>query len=442
MGGITPHNTVVDSSSPLLIKHHPDEQHQITWSISHLDYEDPLFSGDLRIYDLFGFEVLTVPLDYLSLGNCSYLWDGKLPGPPESFDAPKGIYTSKVEIYCPFPMGCEDTDKVPAISNVSVGQFAWDEDGFPDRASVTLVYTCTQALQPCQLQLVKPDLTDGVVLDGTDVLDGTVGQHSVNVHFEVDRQVLGNYHFVITGTQADGSGNRNGSPKPAIPRGAVCTIWPPAVGVLGAGVSNSHFSDALTLMGATDSATQTHYAAYEGWPTVLATRDAMRQAAVVYIDGHANQFEIAISEHGTGDGLLSGQIAPPGQTFVDRPERDLYYISNFPFDLDHVLFVFYNGCNSWCTPADGGVPQDLVSSTLAKGANNCAGFQATVGMPQAGFFGWKFFHYAMVDGLSVRNANLAALADVLQQFLMVPCGVETFTAANYDQLLKPARWGQ
>jgi len=48
----------------------------------------------------------------------------------------------------------------------------------------------------------------------------------------------------------------------------------------------------------------------------------------------------------------------------------------------------------------------------------------------------------MVDGLSVRNANLAALADVLQQFLMVPCGVETFTAANYDQLLKPARWGQ
>jgi len=386
---------------------------------------------------LFGFEVLTVPLDYLSLGNCSYLWDGKLPGPPESFDAPKGIYTSKVEIYCPFPMGCEDTDKVPAISNVSVGQFAWDEDGFPDRASVTLVYTCTQALQPCQLQLVKPDLTDGVVLDGTDVLDGTVGQHSVSVHFEVDRQVLGNYHFVITGTQADGSGNRNGSPKPAIPRGAVQVIWAPAVGVLGAGVSNSHFSDTVTLMGATDAATQTHYAAYEGWPTVLATRDAMRQAAVVYIDGHANQFEIAISEHGTEHGHLTGFANIP-----DVPTYDNYHIPNFPFELDHVLFVFYNGCNSWCAPADGGVAQDLVSSTLAKGAKNCAGFQTTVGMATASFFGWKFFEYALVHGFSIGYADMAAIADVNQEFMLGPDGVETFTADDYGQVLKPARWGE
>ena len=76
-----------------------------------------------------------------------------------------------------------------------------------------------------------------------------------------------------------------------------------------------------------------------------------------------------------------------GQDTADKEEKDLYHISDFPFDLDHVLFVFYNRCDSWCTPADGGVPQDLVSSTLAKGAKNCAGFQATVGMPQAGFFG-------------------------------------------------------
>lgn len=328
----TPKNTIIKATgtgdASLFIKHHRgDTSHTINWNITHLQDQalgiDPKFHVAVQVYD--ANEPLGAPItkDNVAVGADSLTWQ-----PPDPQVA--GIFSYKITTQHDIGLGvgtCGDCDKVDAISNVSVTNFIWDNDDFPNVAYVILSYTCSEELSPCELQLFKPNLSQGTILLGT-ALDGGVGQHSVTVKFAVDKQELGTYRFIIKGVQADGSLNRDGTPKPTIPRGTVQSILAPATTCAGSDVlGNIYFFSAAqnTLHELGQFCDVPKYLTGSCYPAKPNVLEALRNSAIFAYYGHSESTVIDFRTSGN-DGSLG--------------------TADLPADMSHVLLTLWMGCET------------------------------------------------------------------------------------------------
>jgi hypothetical protein len=454
---VTPDNTVIKTTGDLVIKHTPGQQHEVSWSVTHLNHGNILFRVTAEVLDLGGSVIWSRESQQGIVGD-SVAWHGEMAsGPPEGGTAPKGLYTYRVRAeqldpYCPTqPLGpgpCADCDKVEAISNVSVTDFGWTI--FPDEACVTLSYTLSQNLSPCDLSLYKHDLSagsiqaikdmNGVVLPG---LPSTSGQHQVKVRFAVDRHVLGNHYFVISGEQADGSANRDMQAKQAVPRGAIQTIWPPAWFLLGDGIF-CDAQDIMASMGLLDDLWQTQYAVGARVPTAHQAIEAMRDGSVIVINAHANPNCMSLGLHGYDEPykhILWGFRPAPGDQ-VDRPDADVYYLELQPSGaLSRTLLVVLAGCHTWnWSGCDLPIDHGLVAALQAKGATNVLGFNEEIFGAQTSTYLESLFYHCMKEGQTLGGAHALALQEVHIVYGGDLGGVDGARFLSAGQLIKKARW--
>ncbi|MCE5216042.1 PKD domain-containing protein [bacterium] len=386
----TPNNTVVRDTTTgvdaLLIKWPKDREPSATigWNVTHHEVVAPKYKVEVKCYDVCRTPTSQDPVDTVAdpsysrnAGSGAFSWTP--PGPSKV-----GIYSYSITAD---HYECADTDKVDAISNVSLSDFTWDTDDYPDAAFVALHYTCSQGLSGCELLLFKPDLSEGTILSGI-ALDGSVGQHLAVVKFAVDRQIMGDYRFVLTGTQADGSANRDETPKPTIPRGAAVQLLPRVRICAGSGISSGFFSGAK-------NATEERFAAYnlanhppydvgEVAQTKQAVYRAVQDAAIFAYYGHAD----------------------PGYVSPGQPDPDeVFRCTDLPLDMDHVLLALWMGCNT----AQGNGGSDMVTGSVTNGASCAIGWTVEIAAGYLPPFASYFWDCACTGLNAAKSCSLAAL---------------------------------
>ncbi len=89
-------------------------------------------------------------------------------------------------------------------------------------------------------------------------------------------------------------------------------------------------------------------------------------------------------------------------TGTDCPESDVWYVSNIPGSLDHVLFTLAMGC---CTAGTGQWSQSSVAqSILDKGAHSVIGFVDIINSACGWTFAYEFFDVLLNPLMTVEDA--------------------------------------
>lgn len=447
----TPGNVVVKATGDPVILHHADDtSHSIGWTIDHCDDLDPVFAATVTVCDLSGNTVTTLTDPDAGIGAGSVAWNTNLP-------EDSGIYTYRIAAQHaedpPWPHPCTDQDKsaVLTISNVSVTDFAWSQTRYPDYAFVRLHYTLSRAADAVEVQCYKRDLTL-TAIDDPEAFPATAGTHDVLVEFAVDRAVMGPYRFVISAdeTAADGANNRDGAAKPALQKGATQVIWPPAYGAVGCELGVlpwiSPYAN-LTMAETVDAwnyldADGTRYSGDRGFgpsqAAVVAT-EALPRCAIVQTHTHGSPWHVTFNFTGVRDYWYDVHADPTNPVPPNQPAQDCYYIPDIGGSsaLDHCLFVMYAGCRTAEDIGNGNRP--LMDATSAKGADCVGGWED--GPCYLDLYLRTFWHETMENGLSVSDADNAAVAEVIYAY-GAPGGAETFWCTNWTISLRPARFGQ
>lgn len=231
--GLTPENTVVKSPCTI-VEHGGGPFSGATWTIEHLDQGDPKFDITVCIYGLSGgAQGTTVSLTNQDL-SC-----GAIPAASQP-DLPAGLYMYRVMVtHDNGAPGCCDTDKVDAlkIDGVTIE----DIDLRAERMTLIVNYRAGQPISSGRIRVYDPDLNQvGVVTVGP-----TQGDGSCTVQVPVNRDQCGGTLWpIISGTQADGSANRDLQPKPAIEEGGSLPVPMPYIKITepnGEPVTDNHF---------------------------------------------------------------------------------------------------------------------------------------------------------------------------------------------------------
>lgn len=380
------------------------------------------------------------PIGSYDIGGGSWHWDGSGQG--------RGVYTYLLAAKCRTDQHdyCCDYDKSQqlVISDVSVTDFRWSELNYPDVAFVDLHYTLSRdAASPVTVKLFKPDLSEGTTYLGPPgELPNDAGTHEVVLGFAVQRDLMGAYTFVISAneTEEDGDLNRVREPKPALQKGAVQVIWPPAYAAAGEGIDPSATLHIAALLELTDF-DDTKYVSALGYGRSEATTVAaskFEEVAVLHINAHARTSMIAF-DWWSGESGHYDLLASSGE---DVPENAYYHIPNIGGEgqsvLDHVLFAMYTGCN---TAELNDTNRDLIEATLAKGVHCAGGFEDTIWWPISHLYLDRFWECLMLEGSTISDADNQAVADVIYWYYPFTGGMETFWCNEWNLRLLPARFG-
>jgi PKD repeat protein len=411
---ITPNNTVVTSSTdPLILHNTPTESHTITWNITHMNFGPPLYTVMVYVYDLSGAVKWHAQLNEQPLGSGQVTWYGTLDA---GGNAPKGIYTFLVSAT---HQDCHDQDKADVISNVSVSDLLWVV--YAERARVTLHYTLAEALSGCKVKVFRPDLAESTVSVPTNgELPGATGLHELTVEFAVYPSLCGTYRFAITGTQANGSANRDGNPKAAVPRGAETVILPDARLVAGQGEWSPYMQLAVWDAGG-------QLALYPGisgeLPYTVSEYYDPLDPGFAYAVSHAALFFYC--GHGSND-RVCGTYSPPNYFTIDELSQA---------GCPHLLLAVWYNCNS-SLYTDG---NNWVDYSRTAGADCAIGWDGEPWLYMAPDWARSFWHYlamTMDADLSCYDASWETW-----QLYPVPVGILTYRVSG-DVSIDPTRFGE
>lgn len=219
---------------------------------------------------------------------------------------------------------------------------------------------------------------------------------------------------------------------------------------MGDGVDGSSFGTNMALIGSSDTATGTHYTPTAYGALAANAVEAMHRGGVVYLYSHCFHLQSDVQSLNLGypswvERILASNCAQVPQALQQSNHaQDIYMIDECPNGyFDDALFVYYHGCHSWSEGSEQYRPIGLIASTLAKGADACAGFKASPQWDQANLFNAYFFYYALECGQpkTVEEAYQAALLEVVLDYWPDLGNVDAFRCTSWDLELKPARWG-
>ncbi|MHB8995765.1 MAG: PKD domain-containing protein [Armatimonadota bacterium] len=204
-----PNNLVITGSSPLLIPHKKDEtEHTINWSSTHLIDEEAGVTGSyqagIQILNLSGSQISAHEVVAQAGKPGSFTWHPNLP--PES-DADT-IYTFRVN--GGHGALCSDGDRVDLLGEVLPKvQIAIDWDTLKLKGRIG--YTAATELDEPKLTIYGPTTAEIS-------LEASAGYHEVEYQLDIG---YGKYWAVITAKQPQEQGeiNRDGMPKPVLPKG-------------------------------------------------------------------------------------------------------------------------------------------------------------------------------------------------------------------------------
>ena len=159
-------------------------------------------------------------------------------------------------------------------------------------------------------------------------------------------------------------------------------------------------------------------------------REALRRSAVVYLRAHANPLVMSFDDDTLGQSdLHSGSGA-------DDPENDIYYVSNIPKLIDHVLFALVMGCRS---AGDGQWDADsLPQAILDKGAESAMGFTGQITTTHGWVFAHEFFDVTRYQVTVDYAADVAAelVWDTYEEY----GGTDSWERRGSNVDLRPARF--
>ncbi|NPV49193.1 MAG: PKD domain-containing protein [Armatimonadetes bacterium] len=458
---ITPGNSLVSATGQRVLKHHTGESHTINWFLSHLDYDNPLLTIDVAIRDIVEAIVWTWTGDQ-SPGSGSVVWDGTavppMPPPGGAQDAGQGIYTYTVKGThaksgtppSPVAEGCWDQDKVDAlVRNAFTTEFDVDEL----KLHVNLTYSTTEPLQA-----VQADVYDGDLETRAGEMFGDVNGQDTR-SFDVDvapDDACEPYSVVLSADQADGSQNRDGQPKPCLPKGWITMIpAPDALHVWGgweqAGEVLRPSDAALEPLAESLDSDLTYYRYVPTSYDAEAVCDSLGLSGMGVIYCHTsteNWLMIA--------GSWSHDIIKPGSG-TDVEDDDIYFTSNLP-PLSRCHFLMLAGCHT-ASRDSGGTPV-LLNAFALKGVDLVMGFEGIIFWPQMSSFLYYFtklvhegdsspgpWYYQGGSGLSGPQpfTTAAQWAAEYSRYMNNNDygGVNTFDFwAGGSDTARPAKWGE
>jgi hypothetical protein len=432
----SPHNTVVTSGTDI-VKFTPGQDVTIAWDIDHKSGNAAGWDVTVEIHSLSGGTIKTLTKHQSDIGHGEIDWDGSLDGLMGG-TATKGIYAYLVKATDSANPMCNDQDKATAptmtIASREGQLFTYNLDVPSLSVEFCTPWEVDGAASGCTLTVYGPALgaSKATVSLGDTASNPTLGY--ADPFFTIAPTEVGTFTAVLSAIQTPtaGAANRDGQAKPILQGGNALQIWPQALGVAWTQYVPYPFGTTVADMGATDTATNTHYNAYEGCATGLATRDNMRTAAVVLLQGHGNPWGIGTATD--VNGIVS-------QTGANAPADDLYSIPLFPFSLNRALLIFFSGCDTWCNAQDTDPPADgLIMAAKAKGAGACAGFKGLIYDPMRDDFDAVFMSRMMSLGDDIATAYEWACTATTLDWLWMG-NVQNFDCTDWGLKLKPARWG-
>jgi hypothetical protein len=221
---------------------------------------------------------------------------------------------------------------------------------------------------------------------------------------------------VVTGTQADGSGNRDEVAKPAVPKGTSMDIWPPAKDWHNpefAGLFGVCCQYGGTLQGSLYQDARYAANAQEALPAGPDLRSHLTSEAVICLDTHGVP----------GMAYIAGGRVLAAQSYPGIAEPDDVVLSQHVGEYPQLRFVLLLSCRSGqqCPPIIG---PSLVSSTANAGADSVLGFHDEIPIEQSAWWAHFFWYHAFETGATVSAARVLAFGDLEDKY-----------GANVDQRL-------
>ncbi|MGD9497145.1 MAG: hypothetical protein AB7Y46_12680 [Armatimonadota bacterium] len=432
----TPNNTVVKATGPELILHHAeDTSHEIAWNITHYTGGpiNPTFTVTVKIYDLQGNLVETLLEEDVPVGQDSTTRDGNLP-------EQNGIYTYAIEAEHtddPAPVyPCIDHDKTSLLTISDVHLTMQEFDVRTQVFSYSIGYTLSRTAAGGSVGLRVYDRRFQQV--ATEVLANGAGAHYLMDSFACDPTITGPYYFVISATESesDGDQNRDGVPKPALQKGAVCCVYPRA----------SHWSDYAGgwLFGTNpqyrldEIIDDTRYAArvVQALPDKQGVLQSWEDDGIFLLQAHAQplggEMQIAPTPLGHIYGRRDGSFDPNYDIALDE----------LPDIYPHLYFAQLQGCGTGnSSPVHG----NLCDKLRALGVDITLGFTGCpyTGGPSATWEERLYGYDISFDTLSVWTAATRA-QDAVKDAHGDFYGYDTWSIEPWyrrDQSLWPARYG-
>jgi len=435
----TPNNTVVKSGSDVIL-HHAEEAHQITWSIEHLDFDNPTFDMTIHIYGLSGDDpLITLDPPDAGIGGGSYEWDGKIFDLGGFLDAPVGVYTYKVKAQHNQGLeSCTDQDRSQqlTITGVELGMTYWEPRTYEFQYRIDYYLSRDAAAGSVKIEVFDRTLDK---IHSTVSTNHRAGYNCWADAFDTDPTITGPYHFVVYAeeTAADGENNRDRQAKAALQKGLINPVYPRASHWQGGGYQYGEDPEGRLEQVVDDTCYQAavHYVL----PDKDAVFDSWERDGIFLLQNHAGPGYTHIA----GSQGQAWMVAEDNSETWDPTEDDIVLEDLQENLYPHLYFVQLEGCQTANTsPVFGNLCGQMHHHV---GADITLGF---TGGPWTGKYSatWEyyFYLYAITEWKwSVQTAARFAAQKVNDEYEDY-FGYDTFLIGPIsprDQSLAPARYG-
>lgn len=469
----SPYNTVVHAPDTAILYdpnstdsdlNHPT----IHWTIDHMNW-NPTFHVQVGIKDLGGNTIKTINAYNVGLGPGAVQWDGTIDLGRGGY-ATKGVYLYQVQA----THQCNGSDMMPEctdcafVDGLVLSGDVLDQAGNPvltpclynlnlwpnlDLLSFLLTSDVSRPVGSCSAQVFDPKLNQcfGMSLPTSPGLQETAPIWITAVsgtQGSPPYMPFTSYSLVVHATQTaqDGAANRDGAPKPTVPRGDIGAY---AISVYGWGYASdgvywTRTRPALTAVGYNTSNLFTSPCSTAG------AQSALPNAAVFINEGHGNvACSALVNKNQNGQDVINGAIFD----YDMSQGQPAWYSNNMaPYSINvrdyagcwpNLLFVAYIACHTGATTPN----SDLLTGTGNAGARAALGFTDTI----YGAYGTAPFYtiaewtdqfmFDCAAGESVQAAADDALGWVKSNCNGYDAGLGSVRIVNNALLLRPARYG-